>query len=124
MVPDSVYQEDRIKGALSIKDHLVPGTPYKIIIQDEHNKTVWEKSLVGLEAGISQLSFDFPTKEIVDRSLEGISGTERDALRTIPLNFSVNVSPIEGEAETDNNKIVFSIDANTVSYTHLRAHET
>ena len=112
MVPDSVYQEDRIKGALSIKDHLVPGTPYQVIIHDEHNKTVWEKSLVGVEAGISQLSFDFPTKEIVDRSLEGISGTERDALRTIPLNFSVNVSPIEGEAETDNNKIVFSIDAN------------
>ena len=43
MVPDSVYQEDRVKGALSIKDHLVPGTPYQIIIQDEHNKTVWKK---------------------------------------------------------------------------------
>ena len=112
MVPDSVYQKDRVKGALSFKDHLLPGTPYQITIQDEHNKTVWEKSSVGLEAGISQLSFDFPAKEIVDRSLKELPETERNTLRTVPLNFSVNVSPIEGEAETDNNQIVFSIDAN------------
>jgi hypothetical protein len=30
VVPDSVYQEDRIRGFLSIKDNLTPGTEYKI----------------------------------------------------------------------------------------------
>ncbi len=112
MVPDSVYKEDRIKGILSFKDHLLPGTPYNLTIYDENNETVWRKSQVGMGAGINQLSFDFGTNEIVDKKLDGLSEWDKNAMRTIPLNFLVRVSPIEGEAETGNNKLTFSVDAN------------
>ncbi len=115
-VPETVYQEDRIQGTLSLKDHLVPGTPYRIIIKDKLGETVWEKSLVGIEAGITQISFDFPVKEIVERKLVGISESERNALRTVPLNFKISVDPIEGEKESQNNQVVFSIDANMRKY--------
>ena len=109
--PDSVYQEDRIRGTLTLKDNLYPGTPYKIKITDTTNKQVWEKSLVGMERGISQVDFDFPVKEIVERILSQIPESEKKAFRTIPLTFKLSVDPIEEEAETKNNEVTFSIDA-------------
>ena len=110
--PDSVYQKDRIRGVLSYKDHLIPGTPYSISIEDEHGTRVWNQSFVGMEKGQGQFPFDFPVEEIVERELQGIPESEKEALRTIPLNFKVLVDPIEGEAETANNHWSFSIDAN------------
>jgi len=112
LVPDSVYREDRIKGILSLKDYLLPGTPYSIIINDEQGEKVWEKPMVGVEAGLSQISFDFSASEIVERTLSGMAESNKESLRTVPLNFKVMVEPIEGEAETKNNQVVFSIDAN------------
>ena len=38
---------------------------------------------------------DFPVEEIVERELQGIPESEKEALRTIPLNFKVLVDPIE-----------------------------
>ena len=43
LVPDSVYQEDRIRGILSIKDDLTPGTEYNISIKDSTGEHVWGK---------------------------------------------------------------------------------
>lgn len=111
-VPDSVYKEDRIQGILSYKDHLLPGSPFSILITDEQGEIVWEKSMVGIEAGITQLSFDFSASEIVKRAMAGLAESKKEALRTVPLSFKVTVEPIEGENETDNNQIFFSIDAN------------
>ena len=111
VVPDSVYQEDRIRGFLSIKDNLTPGTEYKISIQDSSGEKVWEKAMIGMENGITQLSFDFPAKEIVDRELLDLPEAEKEAVRTVPLTFQVRVSPIENETETENNQLNFSIDA-------------
>ena len=65
-----------------------------------------------MEKGQGQFPFDFPVEEIVERELQGIPESEKEALRTIPLNFKVLVDPIEGEAETANNHWSFSIDAN------------
>ena len=111
LVPDSVYQEDRIRGILSIKDDLTPGTEYNISIKDSTGEHVWGKTMVGMENGISQIGFDFPTKPIVDRRLENFPESEKEAIRTIPLSFQVIVDPIENETETENNQLSFSIDA-------------
>jgi hypothetical protein len=110
--PDSVYREDRVQGNISIKDNLIAGTPYRIKIQDSGGKNVWEKSIVGVEAGISQLSFDFPAKEVVERKLAGLAESEKNTMRTVSLDFRVSADSIEGEAEPENNQISFSIDAN------------
>ncbi|MDA8990130.1 VWA domain-containing protein [Opitutales bacterium] len=110
--PESVYREDRVQGNISIKDNLIAGTPYRIKIQDSGGKNVWEKSIVGVEAGISQLSFDFPAKEVVERKLAGLAESEKNTMRTVSLNFRVSADSIEGEAEPENNQISFSIDAN------------
>lgn len=111
-VPESVYKEDRIQGMISLKDNLIPGTPYQIKIHDSHGEIVWEKSLIGVEAGISQVSFDFSANEIVERKLFGLAESERSAMHTVSLHFKVSVEPIEGEVEPENNQIGFSIDAN------------
>ena len=85
---------------------------YSIIINDEQGEKIWEKPMVGVEAGLSQISFDFSASEIVERTLSGMAESNKESLRTVPLNFRVMVEPIEGEAETKNNQVVFSIDAN------------
>ena len=111
MVPDSVYHEDRIRGIISIKDDLVPGSEYKILIKDPTGEKVWEKAMIGMESGIGQISFDFPAKEIVERQLADFPQSEKEAIRTVPLSFEVLVDPIENETETENNRQSFSIDA-------------
>ena len=111
MVPDSVYQEDRISGILSLKDNLSPGTEYKISIQDSKGQKVWEKDMIGMENGINQLAFDFPAKDIVDGELSNFPESEKEAVRTVPLSFQVTVDPIENEMETENNQLSFSLDA-------------
>ena len=111
VVPDSVYQEDRISGILSLKDNLSPGTEYKISIQDSKGQKVWEKDMIGMENGINQLAFDFPAKDIVERELSNFPESEKEAVRTVPLTFQVTVDPIENEMETENNQLSFSLDA-------------
>ena len=111
MVPDSVYHEDRIRGIISIKDDLVPGSEYKILIKDDMGQRVWEKAMIGMENGIGQIAFDFPAKDIVERKLADFPQSEKDAIRTVPLSFDVLVDPIENETETENNQQSFSIDA-------------
>ena len=111
VVPDSVYQEDRIKGIISIKDNLTPGTAYSIRINDSEGLNVWEKSMVGMDVGIGQIAFDFPAKKVVEQRLADFSESEKEAIRTIPLSFKIEVEPIENEAETENNQLTFSIDA-------------
>ena len=111
VVHDSVYQEDRIRGILTIKDDLTPGSEYKIKIKDSTGQEVWEKDMIGMQTGISQLGFDFPAKEIVERQLTDFPESEKEAIRTVSLSFQVMVDPIENEAEKENNRISFSIDA-------------
>ena len=111
VVPDSVYHEDRIRGILSIKDNLTPGSEFKINIKDSTGKNVWEKTMIGMESGVSQLAFDFPANEIVERQLDDFPESEKEAVRTVPLSFQVLVDPIENEIETENNQLSFSIDA-------------
>ena len=107
VVPDSVYQEDRIKGIISIKDNLTPGTAYSIRINDSEGLNVWEKSMVGMDVGIGQIAFDFPAKKIVEQRLADFPESEKEAIRTIPLSFKIEVEPIENEAETENNQLTF-----------------
>ena len=111
VVPNSVYHEDRIRGILSIKDNLTPGSEFKINIKDSTGKNVWEKTMIGMESGVSQLAFDFPANEIVERQLDDFPESEKEAVRTVPLSFQVLVDPIENEIETENNQLSFSIDA-------------
>ena len=67
--------------------------------------------MIGMESGVSQLAFDFPANEIVERQLDDFPESEKEAVRTVPLSFQVLVDPIENEIETENNQLSFSIDA-------------
>ena len=67
--------------------------------------------MIGMENGIGQIAFDFPTKEIVERQLMNIPESEKAAIRTVPLSFRALVEPIENEVETENNQLNFAIDA-------------
>ena len=61
--------------------------------------------------GIGQIAFDFPAKKVVEQRLADFPESEKEAIRTIPLSFKIEVEPIENEAETENNQLTFSIDA-------------
>ena len=83
----------------------------KLTIKDSMGTNVWEKTMIAMESGISQLAFGFPAKEIVERQLDELPESEKDTIRTVPLSFQVVVDPIENEAEKENNQLGFSIDA-------------
>ena len=44
--------------------------------------------MIGMENGITQLPFDFPAKEIIDRELLDLPEAEKEAVRTLPLILS------------------------------------
>ena len=50
-------------------------------------------------------------QKIVEQRLADFPESEKEAIRTIPLSFKIEVEPIENEAETENNQLTFSIDA-------------
>ena len=64
-----------------------------------------------MDVGIGQIAFDFPAKKVVEQRLADFPESEKEAIRTIPLSFKIEVEHIENEAETENNQLTFSIDA-------------
>ena len=95
VVPDSVYQEDRISGILSLKDNLSPGTEYKISIQDSKGQKVWEKDMIGMENGINQLAFDFPAKDIVERNSQTSLNQRKKPYELFHYPFKLQSTPLK-----------------------------
>ena len=111
--PPSVFKEDRVRGTITLKDDLIPGTPFHLVIKDSDNSIVWDQNLSGLDLRRREVEFDFPAKELVEKKQALLGENKELILHSVPLRLKVEVEPIEGESELANNVIPFSVDAVT-----------
>ena len=111
--PPSVFKEDRVRGTITLKDDLIPGTPFHLVIKDSDNSIIWDQNLSGLDLRRREIQFDFPAKELVEKKQDSLGENQELIVHSIPLRLKVVVEPIEGESELGNNIIPFSVDAIT-----------
>jgi len=107
--PESVFFEDRVKGAVAIKDDMPAGQAFTMKIE-ENGVALWEKPLVTDHTHRRNVEFDFPIKELVDAKRNKTAGVE---YTSIPLTLKVSLTPLAGEKDTTNNVSEFRTRAVT-----------
>jgi hypothetical protein len=111
--PDKVLKDDRVRGSITLKDNLTPGTPFKIVIVDDLNQTVWEESFSGMSATRRRVDFDFSVEKMVEEKISALGLDNSVEVNAVPFRMKVRVEPVEGEARDDNNVLSFAFDAIT-----------
>ncbi|MEX0775550.1 MAG: PA14 domain-containing protein [Phycisphaeraceae bacterium] len=98
--PASVFQKDRVKGVITLKDNIPPGQPITLRIECE-GKTLWQQALVTTGEHLRLIEYDFAIEEAVkDELLRQQQGV---IVSGLPLAMKASVTPVEGERQTDNN---------------------
>ena len=111
--PAKVLKDDRFRGSVTLKDNLTPGTPFKIVIEDDLNQTIWEESFSGMSATRRRVAFDFSVEELVEEKISNLGLDNSVEVNAVPFRMKVRVEPVEGEARGDNNVLSFAFDAIT-----------
>ncbi|MEZ6123292.1 MAG: hypothetical protein R3C49_08980 [Planctomycetaceae bacterium] len=98
--PDVVFQKDRIRGTMIVRDRMPVGQPLVAEIQSGDD-IVWSQHLVTDGSGERRIDFEFPIEEIVERL--GTDFSTDIQQHAVPLTLTASVAPLQEEAETDNN---------------------
>ena len=107
--PQSVFFEDRLKGAVLLKDDMPPGQAFLLKIEED-GQTLWERSLVTERSNRRKVEFDFPIKELVAAKRLKNSAVE---YTSFPLTLAVSIPPLPGEKNLTNNTSVIRCRAVT-----------
>jgi hypothetical protein len=99
--PESVFFEDRIHGAVTLKDDMPAGLPFTVSVQDG-DKVLWQQQLLTDGSNVRKVVFDFP---ISDQVKERLKNKQADVEQSsMPLELKVAVSKVEGDRELSNNE--------------------
>lgn len=111
--PDLVFQKDRVRGTILLKDQMPAGQSF--VVQIAHGEQVlWQEQLTTQDVRLRRVEFEFPIDELVERL--GGSFDSNVKHHALPLSLRVAVAPLEGETETTNNETEFRFSAITQSY--------
>ena len=113
VVPPMILKTDRAHGTITLKDKLIAGTDFRIVVEDERGNEIWDDNLSGISAERRRISFDFPIEEMVEERISALGLDNSVAVNSVPMRMKVRVEPVEGEARSDNNTKSFSFDAIT-----------
>ncbi len=111
--PPKVLKDDRIRGSISLKDNLRSGAPFKLVVEDESGAIVWEKDLVGMNANLRRVDFEFSVEERIEDRIASLGLSQSVEVNSVPFRLQAKVVPVEGEAREDNNARSFAFDAIT-----------
>lgn len=111
--PDLVFQKDRVRGTLLIKDQMPAGQAFVAQI-GYGDEILWQKQLTTQDVRLRRVEFDFSVDELV----EGLGATFDPEVKhhALPLTLQATLAPLEGETETSNNEMEFRFSAITQSY--------
>ena len=109
--PSKVLKDDRVRGSVTLKDNLRAGTLFKIVVEDEQGKVVWEEELAGMNAMRRRVDFDFSVEKLVEEKISALGLGESVEVNAVPFRMKVRVEPVQGEARDDNNALSFAFDA-------------
>lgn len=96
-MPDSIFEQDQVRGFVDFSDYMTAGLPYEVTIKHD-TKIVWRKSIKSENSGRRRIEFSFPVRDILNAVEE--TGDESDDvdIRNIPLQLEVGVTPIDPES--------------------------
>ena len=111
--PDLVFQKDRVRGTLLIKDQMPAGQSF--VAQIAHgDEVLWQEQLTTQDVRTRRLEFDFSIDELVERLGGNLDPDVKH--HALPLTLQTVLTPLEGEIETSNNELSFRFSAITQSY--------
>ncbi len=111
--PDLVFQKDRVRGTLLVKDQMPVGQSFvaQIGLDEE---VLWQEPLTTQDTRLRRIDFDFSIDQVVERVRSGLDGSVKH--HALPLVLRAKLAPLEGEAEASNNEAEFRFMAITQSY--------
>ncbi|MFV1965867.1 MAG: hypothetical protein ACC628_10620 [Pirellulaceae bacterium] len=111
--PDMVFQKDRIRGTVVLKDQMPPGQPFVLQIGHE-NEVLWQSQLTTQDVALRRVDFEFSVDSLVDQLRTRFDDEVRH--HALPLALQISVAPLDGETETANNTLQMRFSAITQSY--------
>lgn len=111
--PDLVFQKDRVRGVMVVRDQMVPGKPFvaQISYQDE---VLWQQQLETQNVAERRIEFDFEIDELVTKL--GAQFASDIKQHAVPLEFQASIAALPEESETDNNQRSMRLAAIVSSY--------
>jgi hypothetical protein len=111
--PDMVFQKDRIRGAVVVKDRMPPGQSF--VVQIAHgDQVLWRKRLATQNASLTPIEFEFSVDALVEQLRTRFDADVRHY--AVPLCLQASIAPLEGETETSNNQRAMRFMAITQSH--------
>ncbi len=111
--PEMVFQKDRVRGTMIVRDLMPIGQPLVAEIAYE-GEVLWQQQLLTQNSGTRRIEFEFGIDELVKRlGIQLDSEVQRHALS---LAMTASIAPLQGEAETKNNQRTIRLAAITENY--------
>ena len=111
--PDLVFQKDKVRGVMIVRDQMLPGKLFAAQISYQGD-VLWQKQLVTQNVPERRIEFEFAIDELVTRlGTQFVSDIKQNA---VPLAFEASIAPLPEESETDNNSRTMRLAAIVSSY--------
>lgn len=108
--PDLVFQKDRVRGAMTVRDRMKAGQPFVAEIRNG-DEVLWQEQLLTMDIPERRIEFDFAIDDLVEKLNEQLSSDVK--LHTLPLNLQASIAPLANESETSNNDMEMRLAAIT-----------
>lgn len=99
--PDLVFQKDKVRGVMIVRDQMLPGRPFAAQIRYE-GEVLWQQQLLTQNVPERRIEFEFSIDELVTRL--GTQFASDIKQHAVPLAFEASIAPLPDESETDNNQ--------------------
>ena len=98
--PDLVYQKDKVRGVMIVRDQMPAGKPFAAQISFE-GEVLWTQQLLTQNVPERRIEFEFTIDELVTKlGTQFASDIKQNA---VPLAFEASIAPLPEESEADNN---------------------
>jgi hypothetical protein len=98
--PEAVFFEDRVRGEITLKDDMPAGAPFKLTVS-AGDKLLWERALTTEGRNVRKVAYDFAIGDYVKERMKAQRSDVQ--MSSLPLDFRVAVSQIEGDRQPGNN---------------------
>ena len=111
--PDMVFQKDRIRGTVVLKDQMPPGRSF--VLQIGHgNEVLWQQQMTTQNVSLRRIDFEFSIDDLVEQLRTRFDAQVRH--HALPLSLQASIPVLDGETETSNNESTMRFTAITQSY--------
>lgn len=98
--PDLVYQKDKVRGVMIVRDQMPTGKPFAAQISHA-GEVLWTQQFLTQNVPERRIEFEFSIEELVSKlGAQFVSDIKQNA---VPLAFEASIAPLPEESETDNN---------------------